>query len=108
MSILLSTRDRLCYTHKETGLRYWQEMNEDGRHRLVRENKDGTLTHTKLVLYLEPTYLDGLIGHTAYYGTSENILPADEFCRSVWGTRSLFDVPADPYEGYTVEYQSAD
>ena len=108
MSILYSPRDRICYTHKETGLRYWQEINGEGHHRLVRENKDGTLTHTNLVSYREPAYLDGIIGHTAYYGVSENILPADEFCRSVWADLSSYEVPADPYEGYTVEYQSAD
>ena len=53
-----------------------QEINGQGKHRLVAE--DGTVT--EWAGYTQFTYLQGMVGFTAYYAAREGILPANEFC----------------------------
>lgn len=36
---------------------------------------------TKWAPYTQPTYLLGMVGHTAYYGTKENVVPVEQFCK---------------------------
>ena len=53
-----------------------QEMDDNGRHRLVSGDQA-----TKWAPYTEFTYLNGYVGVTDYYmGRGECVLSADEFC----------------------------
>ena len=53
-----------------------QEIDADGRHRLVLGEKA-----TEWAGYSQFTYLSGYVGATDYYtGTGECVLTADEFC----------------------------
>lgn len=58
-----------------------QEWNEDqSAHRLI--DKD-TGECTEWAGYSSFTYLKGIVGYSAYYGTKEGILSADDFCKMV-------------------------
>jgi len=54
------------------------EMHFDdyGSHKLVMGAKQ-----TGWAPYTQTTYLEGYVGHTAYYGVKENVVTADAFCK---------------------------
>ena len=56
-----------------------QEIDENGRHRLVLGGRV-----TEWAAYQQFTYLNGYVGVTDYYtGTGECVLGAEEFCARV-------------------------
>ncbi|WEM34227.1 hypothetical protein [Xanthomonas phage X1] len=54
------------------------EFDDDGNHRLVKGNKSTQWAH-----YTQICFLDGVVGHTAYYGVKENMLSPEEFVRLI-------------------------
>ena len=54
-----------------------QVFHEDGRHCLMAA--DGRVTGW--AAYQSIAYLDGWVGHTAYYGAHEDVVTSDEFCK---------------------------
>lgn len=63
---------------KEVESRPTQEFNNAGQHRLVRA--DGK-KKTRWASYTGWTYLDGWVGHTAYFGMREGVISSDDFCK---------------------------
>ena len=53
-----------------------QEFNENGGHRLISANGQYA---TQWADYRSLTYLDGWVGHTAYFGKRENVCTPQEF-----------------------------
>jgi deoxyribose-phosphate aldolase len=55
-----------------------QRFDVNGQHQLVNTKTGKT---TEWATYESITYMDGYVGHTAYFSKTEGILSADAFCR---------------------------
>ncbi|USV40930.1 hypothetical protein [Xanthomonas phage BUDD] len=54
------------------------EFDDDGNHRLVKGDKSTQWAH-----YTQICFLDGVVGHTAYYGVKENMVTPEEFVKMI-------------------------
>lgn len=63
-----------------------------GAHRLINH---ATGEFTDWADYTSFTYLDGWVGHTAYFGTTEGVVTPDAFCRLAAVQKAVEDDDTD-------------